>query len=423
MKKINIFSLIAILAITVFLFVCSPTEPEKPYLFVQKLKFNFTKNVTSEKLIISNTGEGKLSWQITSKPDWIEVSKSSGTVTTSRDTVVITANVNQEIGTYSGTITIKSNGGNIDVAVYWNASVWTKMADMPTANVYFGACVLSWKIYVIGGAPDPSKVFSSLAVYEPATDTWTTKPSMKNKRAFLSACVVAGKIYAIGGTQAFGDFARGLEYMEMYDPLTDMWTDKAPMQQKRFGFAASVVNGKIYAIGGTYDGINFYPTVEEYDPSSDSWTYKSDMPTQRAYFSTSVVDGKIYAIGGSGVVANGLSTVEVYDPDTDTWAQKAPMPTPRNALATCVVDGKIYAIGGERGVSGFPGLTIVERYDPITDSWTIMNASMPTPRRGLSINLVKGIIYAIGGTVGAGGSSMRTVEAYDPELDFPANVK
>jgi len=32
------------------------------------------------------------------------------------------------------------------------------------------------------------------------------------------------------------------------------------------------------------------------------WTEKADMPTARAAFTTSVVNGKIYAIGGEGEV-------------------------------------------------------------------------------------------------------------------------
>lgn len=82
---------------------------------------------------------------------------------------------------------------------------------------------------------------------------------------------------------------------------------------------------------------------------------KADMPTARYGLSTSVVDGRIYAIGGTGTT-NGLhaeaepsmfvATAEMYDPETDRWTQKADMPTPRLHVCTSVVDGKIYAIGG-----------------------------------------------------------------------------
>ena len=88
--------------------------------------------------------------------------------------------------------------------------------------------------------------------------------------------------------------------------------------------------------------------------STAQWTEKADMPTVRSDFSTCVVDGKIFVIGGSlrleiheyGDLS--LSTVEMYDPETDTWEGKANMPTVRSNVSVSVVDGKIYAIGGSK---------------------------------------------------------------------------
>ena len=53
--------------------------------------------------------------------------------------------------------------------------------------------------------------------------------------------------------------------------------------------------------------------------AEDTWTHKADMPTARSCLSTSVVNGKIYAIGGTAGFDQGvggdvpLSTVEEYD--------------------------------------------------------------------------------------------------------------
>ncbi|MBI1927374.1 hypothetical protein HYR99_24440 [Candidatus Poribacteria bacterium] len=44
------------------------------------------------------------------------------------------------------------------------------------------------------------------------------------------------------------------------------------------------------------------------------WTKKANMPTARCCLSTSVVNGKIYAIGGAQRWPEMLSTVEEYDP-------------------------------------------------------------------------------------------------------------
>ena len=89
-----------------------------------------------------------------------------------------------------------------------------------------------------------------------------------------------------------------------------------------------------------------------------SWTVKADMPTARIYLSTSVVNRKIYAIGGASRREVSISTVEEYDPVTDTWTAKSPMPTRRWGLSTSTVKGKIYAIGGAEGYPGSPSKTV-----------------------------------------------------------------
>jgi len=145
-----------------------------------------------------------------------------------------------------------------------------------------------------------SLILSSVTLAEP--DTWTKKADMPSARSYLSTSVVNGKIYAIGGW----DGIRFFSPVEEYDPVADKWTKKHDMPIGRWGLSTSVVNGKIYVIGGESN------VVEEYDPVADKWTRKADMPTERTGLSTSAVNGKIYAIGGSGGHRI-LSTVEEYD--------------------------------------------------------------------------------------------------------------
>ncbi|MCH8289930.1 hypothetical protein IH992_02335 [Candidatus Poribacteria bacterium] len=54
---------------------------------------------------------------------------------------------------------------------------------------------------------------------------------------------------------------------------TGEWTKKADMPTHREDFAAGVVNGKIYVIGGGHGGV--FATVEEYDPATDTWAIKA----------------------------------------------------------------------------------------------------------------------------------------------------
>ncbi|TRO45881.1 galactose oxidase, partial [Candidatus Bathyarchaeota archaeon] len=58
----------------------------------------------------------------------------------------------------------------------------------------------------------------------------------------------------------------------------------------------------------------------------NSWTTKKSMSTARGGLGVAVVNGKIYAIGGSNNDAQ-LAVNEEYNPATDSWISKSPMPT------------------------------------------------------------------------------------------------
>jgi N-acetylneuraminic acid mutarotase len=88
------------------------------------------------------------------------------------------------------------------------------------------------------------------------------------------------------------------------------------MPTSRANHAVSVVNGKIYVCGGGVVQPALAPlsTVEVYDPKTDKWEQLPDMPSARGVLSSSVVDDKIYVIGGLNFGGN-LSTVEEYTPE------------------------------------------------------------------------------------------------------------
>ena len=171
-----------------------------------------------------------------------------------------------------------------------------------------------------------------------------------------------------------------------------------------------MVDGKIYAVGGWVtlrrNKFEALSTVEMYDPATDTWTQKADMPSTRGGPAIAVVDGKIYVIGGwvhgvrDGVcTGKDLKMVEIYDPVTDTWAQGTSMPTARFNISGVAISAKIYAIGGElcRRDDTRRAVSTVEIYDSARDRWT-KGIDLPAPRQSLSVSIIKGRIYAIGGT-------------------------
>jgi len=289
---------------------------------------------------------------------------------------------------------------------------WVKKADMLVARSGLSTSVVNGKIYALGGQ-GTMRVGRVAEEYDPAQDKWVGKADMPTARFWFSTGVVDGKIYAVGGRETNG--APDTTIVEEYDPVLDKWTRKADMPTSRWWLSVSAVNGKIYAIGGLRlvgDRFSHFSIVEEYDPATDKWTRKAAMPAKIHTLSTSVVNGKIYVIGGvdAGRI---LSTVYEYNPAADKWTRKANMPTARWVLSTSAVDGKIYAIGGT--ASDFEtGLSVVERYDPDTDTWT-KEPDMPTPRSEHSAATINRRIYVIGGRLAKENwSATSTVEEYTP---------
>ena len=211
------------------------------------------------------------------------------------------------------------------------------------------------------------------------------------------------------------------------DAAENSWVSKAPMQVARGNLGVAVVNGKIYAIGGsTESGLNAYSvgidykakgwvadTNEEYDPATDTWTFKTPMPTPRYGFAIVAYQNKIYCIGGASNFQppNGFYGAiltranEVYDPATDTWETKAAMPTARVGLKANVVNDKIYLIGG------YPNRTFNEVYDPTMDSWSTKEP-MPTGASYYASAVFDNEIYFIGGY---GSGSLNQI--YNPETN------
>ena len=293
---------------------------------------------------------------------------------------------------------------------------WGTRTSMPTARMLLATSVVNGLIYAIGGGTGlgfGDTAFATVEVYDPVTDLWTKKTDMPTPNSGLSTSVVDGIIYAIGGD----DGNKSLRIVQAYNPATDTWTQKADMPTARSTLSTSVVNGRIYAIGGlSHDASEVFSEVEVYDPATDTWTKKANMPTARGCVVSVAVDGKIYVIGGASEGSQSwrvYSTVEVYDTVTDIWTKKANMPTARIDPAVSLVNGKIYVVGGTTDGTWPLNHTssAVEVYDPSTDTW-VRQIDMPTPRVGPSAGVVDGKIYVIGGWR-EGNVLHSTVEVFD----------
>lgn len=272
---------------------------------------------------------------------------------------------------------------------------WKTVKDMSVTRAYLGTATVNGKIYAIGGEGEGAGGLNSVEEYNPLTDTWVNKSPMPTGRCAFATTVVDGKIYVIGGLKRYdplhpftSDYTNAVE---VYDPSTDVWTNKSPMPIATELCSATSLDGKIYVVGGFS---NNYSTnkVEVYDPQSDSWTTKNNFPYSLRSLQVVTINNKIYAIGGAKSGDSDLSNkVLEYNSTTDTWTEKRSMSTARADHSVVVSNGKVIVAGGAGP------LNTVEEYDPTTDTWK-NDSNMILARRGLGLSECNGSIYAIGGT-------------------------
>jgi N-acetylneuraminic acid mutarotase len=246
--------------------------------------------------------------------------------------------------------------------------VWIEKAPMSSPHWLdnYGIAVWQNKIYCIGGPANN--------VYDPATDTWEAKTLMPTSRHFLSANVVNDRIYLIGGL-ALGpapDWQAKLvnepnmrlityslsNLTEVYDPVTDSWSEKSPMPVAVDSYTSAVIDDKIYVIAGRIGG-DVVGLVQVYDTKTDSWSQAASIPTpvEAAAAGVMTVSNKkaIYVVGGNSASDGCTPTnlTQVYFPEDNSWITGGPIIATRFALSVAVASDKLYAIGG----MGDQGLT------------------------------------------------------------------
>ncbi len=258
-------------------------------------------------------------------------------------------------------------------------------------------------------------IMAAEPVHASVEDSWVSKAPMHDARSGLGVAVVNGKIYAIGGSTENG--LVGIN--EEYDPATNTWTYKRPMPTPRANFRVEVVQNKIYCIGGDITNATKTLANEVYDPATDTWETRAPLPTSRDSFSTVVLRNRIYVIGGitgtdyaTGLRGTYTGTTEVYDPVRDTWETRASMLNVRFPESCVVINGKIYVISGSTTYAESVSFTAV--YDEDTNSWTD-KAPMPVVKHGASVAF-DDKIYFIGGSY-EDGVFVTLLQIYDPATD------
>ncbi|GCC33090.1 kelch-like ECH-associated protein 1 [Chiloscyllium punctatum] len=260
-------------------------------------------------------------------------------------------------------------------------------------------------MYTAGGYYRQSLNF--LEAYNPLENCWIRLTDMPLPRSGLAACTVHGLLYAIGGRNNSPDGNTDSNALDCYNPMNNQWSPCTPMNVPRNRVGGGVIDGMIYAVGGS-EGCIHHNSVERYDPEKDQWEFVASMSTSRIGVGVAIVNRLLYAVGGFDGTDR-LNSAECYHPEDNMWNTIAPMNTVRSGAGICALKNYVYAIGGYDGVNQ---LNSVERYDIETDRWTYI-VPMKHKRSALGVTVYQGKIYVLGGYDGQ--DFLSSVECFDPD--------
>lgn len=240
---------------------------------------------------------------------------------------------------------------------------WTRLSDMPEEFTHAGVAVDGTDIWFVGGyfGDHPGPGGRPVWIYHTTTDTWNSGPMLPEARGAGAAAIVDRTIHYFGGMDETRTIDESDHWALDLDNLAAGWVERAKLPNARNHLGAAVVNGKIYAMGGEKDGSHNegddpgdehyrenQDAVQMYDPVTDVWTDVASLPQPASHFhqSTTVWQGHIILVGGEHAHNDAISDVLAYDPVTDTWEHLTSLPAERRALGAGIINGKIIVAGG-----------------------------------------------------------------------------
>lgn len=226
--------------------------------------------------------------------------------------------------------------------------LWTKVADMPAARADHTAAPLGpGKVLVCGGRTGSPSAYGTTYVYTETTNSWATRASMiRSRYAHSAAAIDDNRVIVVGGVY-YEVIPVYTEIVEIYDAITNKWTQVADLTGVKRQYAGlAVVNGsKAVFIGGTSkDGGVRYVNI--YDVVSNSWSSGTNMVGIRTGCGAAELTGSRLILVGGG---DDESADLIYDVDKNAWfpVDSAEHYTDSYHMHNCVAslgNGKVVAI-------------------------------------------------------------------------------
>ena len=129
--------------------------------------------------------------------------------------------------------------------------------------------------------------------------------------------------------------------LHCFDPVKNLWEEKASTCQPHFGSSLFVVNSRLYVVGGndfcdTSNGVLYgnFASVEVYDEENNKWSIVDQKHIPANNLGAVEIEGKVYFIINRFPVDSGIRIPpgEVYPVSLDKWKNLRNIP-PYSALS------------------------------------------------------------------------------------------
>ncbi|XP_064478432.1 titin homolog [Ornithodoros turicata] len=241
---------------------------------------------------------------------------------------------------------------------------WRRCSMMPLPRYGHRCVFMNGEIYIIGGFDNRDanyglRISTSFCFrYNARSGEWSVVAPLKHARGYHGVTVVNGRIYAVGGVDA-NDML--LSSVEWYNHDDNSWTvlDKG-LYCGRMGMGVTAFQNNLWVVGGIVQitGQQTCSTayVEVYNPATNQWTYAASyLPSPRTCVSLlNVNDTELYCFGGifynSAGATRKLLTIDdilAYTDGKKAWKQVASMPAPRHNAHIIQHNGETFVVGGQ----------------------------------------------------------------------------
>lgn len=284
---------------------------------------------------------------------------------------------------------------------------WT-IGELSEKRISMAMASLGNKVFFGGGDSfyiSTGKLMDCVDIYDVTSKSWSVK-YLSVAGTSLASAAVGNKVLFAGGLGLNG---KGREKrVDIYDLTTDDWSTSELSEMKRGGHTAVVVDNKIYIAGGqSYDIIDSFLAsnrIDIYDPLTNRWS-ESNMALGKSSVATIAVGNNIYWAGGTMTGNDEFTptcTVEIRNVITGNSSVQN-LFSPHNFVVhngnnAVFKDNKIifYRSYGEAADK-------FDIYDIASNSWSI--GILPIKFDGASIIAVNNVIYLAGGSVNSKYSS------------------